>query len=170
MTSTHSDPLAPLAPSSPLTHSAPIKLLLKKRTSTSSSSKNDTCTSDAMSDSNAQTDSSKFVGGGVGGNSIKLNLIRKPTISPLLSIQSYIYENIRNNNPVDNIRELWDKFQKQSIYSSLIQIHNLDFDIFKDIAMTILNSITPYQITITPDTRYDMGPRLSNNDLIDFEL
>jgi hypothetical protein len=104
------------------------------------------------------------------GNSIKLNLVRKPTVSPLLSIQSYIYENIRNNIPVDNVRELWDKFQKQSIYSSLIQIHNLDFDIFRDIAMTILDSITPYQITITPDTRYDMGPRLTNNDLIDFEL
>jgi hypothetical protein len=164
MTSTHSDPLDPSAPSA---HLAPIKLLLKKRTS-SSIKNNDTSAPDVMSDSNnnSLTDSSKFVG----GNSIKLNLVRKPTISPLLSIQSYIYENIRNNIPVDNVRELWDKFQKQSIYSSLIQIHNLDFDIFRDIAMTILDSITPYQITITPDTRYDMGPRLTNNDLIDFEL
>jgi hypothetical protein len=149
------------------THSAPIKLLLKKRSS--SCIKNDTAPPDLMSDSsspNTQTDPSKFIM----GNSIKLNLVRKPTVSPLLSIQSYIYENIRNNIPVDNLRELWDKFQKQSIYSSLIQIHNLDFDIFRDIAMTILNSITPYQITITPDTRYDMGPRISNHDLIDFEL
>jgi len=102
--------------------------------------------------------------------SIKLKLVRKPTASPILSIQSYIYNNIRENNPVDNIRELWDKYQKQSIHSSLIQIHKLDFDIFKDIADTILESITPYKIQIRPDLRYDMTPRISNDDLIDIDL
>lgn len=107
-----------------------------------------------------------------GGNGIKLSLVRKPTVSPLLSIQTYIYNNIRENISVDNIRDLWDKYQKQSVHSSLIKIHSIDYEVFRDIAITILDSITPYQISI--DTvaghRFAEGPRLSNHDLIDFQL
>jgi hypothetical protein len=148
---------------------SPMKLKLKRRHSRNTP---ESVVNSTLTESDKSGDKLDFDGRPInlGAGAIKLNLVRKPTISPLLSIQTYIYNNIRDNIPLDNIRELWDKYEKQSIHSSLIQIHNLDYEIFKDIAMTILDSITPYQISIRPDYGYDTGPRISNHDLIDFEL
>ena len=101
---------------------------------------------------------------------IKVNLTRKPRCSPLLSIQQFIYRTIRDNNQITSVRELWDKYRKQTIHSTIIKLHDIDYEIFRDIARTILDTLEPYQITISPAIGYDMYPKLSNYDLVDYIL
>lgn len=156
----------------PLEGSQPIKFKLRKRIVKDVVTENKDLMEDSLNDRSFDRTSSLIEEPKSSGNGIKLSLVRKPTISPLLSVQTYIYNNIRENISVDNIRDLWDKYQKQSIHSSLIKIHSIDYEVFRDIAITILDSITPYQISINSVAgyRFAEGPRLSNHDLVDFQL
>tara|TARA_R100001163_G_scaffold65473_2_gene62764 strand:- start:13958 stop:14548 length:591 start_codon:yes stop_codon:yes gene_type:complete len=103
-------------------------------------------------------------------SNIKLSLIRKPRNSPFLSIQTYLYNCIRENREISSIRSLWDKYRKQSIYSTIIAQHHLNYEIFKDIARTVLNSIESYQLSITPTINTINEPRLTSFDLVDYNI
>lgn len=95
---------------------------------------------------------------------LKLNLVKKDKNSPLLSIQNFIYDQLREKHQV-NIKKLWEKYEKNSVHSLLIERHELNYNIFREISEQILDTFEPYHIIISPAS-YPMNRNHEKIDLI----
>jgi len=103
----------------------------------------------------------KFDGG------LKLNLTKKPQNSPLLSIHEYIYKSLQQGMSFSNMRSMWEKYEKNNVNALLIKSHNLNFEIFREIAERILETYEPYQISITPHRNFI---HIENSELKDLVI
>jgi len=104
------------------------------------------------------------------GGNIKVNLVRKLKNSPILSIQNYIYQNLRNENQLSDLKSIWEKYQKLPLNSTIIKNHQIDYDSFRRIAEQILQTLEPYSINIDPVQIDQNQPKITNYDLIDLVL
>lgn len=97
---------------------------------------------------------------------LKLKLVRKDRNSPILSIQKFIYQQLKSEQQISDLRKLWSKYEKMSIHSLIIKHHELDYEIFRQITEEILETFEPYQVEIRPIYCPDIK-RISNQDLVD---
>lgn len=97
---------------------------------------------------------------------LKLKLVRKDRNSPILSIQKFIYQQLKSEQQISDLQKLWSKYEKMSIHSLIIKRHELDYEVFRQITEEILETFEPYQVEIRPIYCPDIK-RISNHDLVD---
>ena len=70
-----------------------------------------------------------------------LNITKKPSNSPLLSIETFL-KTMKLPIPIDSdFKQLWNKYQKQSIHSLIIEKHNLTPEYFQEVAEVLIATI-----------------------------
>lgn len=103
-------------------------------------------------------------------NKLFLNLNKKPSNSPILSIQHFMYEQLMHSNIKTNydtyFSDLWQKYAKLESNSLLISTHKLTFDDFKHIVSNIFYALEPFQIGICHGANMQ-SKKISNDDLIE---
>lgn len=102
-------------------------------------------------------------------NNLKLSLIKKDRNSPFLSIQKFIHQQIKDQSQIADLRKLWAIYEKQTAHSIIIKNHEINYNIFREIAENILETLEPYQIQVSP-IYLQKSPRVSLADLKDYVL
>lgn len=99
-------------------------------------------------------------------NNLKLKLVRKDQNSPMLSIQKFIYQQLKTQEPISDLKKLWNKYEKLNAHSLIIKKHEINYSVFREIVEQILETFEPYQISVKA-VYYKHTEQITADDLID---
>lgn len=110
---------------------------------------------------------------------LTLKLTKKDKNSPLLSISNYIKRFMIHNKSRPDVKTLWKAYYNSSSNDVLIRTHNITYDVFVEIANSILESYDQFEVKVvigSPVLRNDskfklpVKTRIENEDLVELEL